>query len=82
MALLHLHHDNRHDLAGAGRARAMRAFRRARAVLGKIHLAIVAAKLRRLRSELMFQHDYGSVPEQDVAKYPQRPLIIPDKWDF
>jgi hypothetical protein len=82
MALLHLHHDNRHDFAGAGRARAMRAFRRVRAVLGKIHLAIVAAKLRRLRGELMFQHDYGSSSGQDIAKYPQRPLIIPDKWDF
>ena len=82
MTLLHLHHDNHRDFASACRAIALRGFRRARAVFGRIHLAIVAAKLRRLRTELMFQPDYGRPPEQDGAKYPQWPLIVPDKWDF
>jgi hypothetical protein len=82
MALLHLHHANRRGFAGACGTVAMRAFGRVRAALGRIHLAIVAAKLRRLRTELMLQRDYGRPPEQDVAKYPQWPLIVPDKWDF
>jgi hypothetical protein len=82
MALLHLHQDNSRGLFGAHRAMVLRAFRRVRAVLGRIHLAIVAAKLRRLRTDLMFQRDYGRPVEQDVAKYPQWPLIVPDKWDF
>jgi hypothetical protein len=82
MALLHLHHDNGRIFAAACRAIALRAFRRVRAVLGRIHLAIVAAKLRRLRSEVMFQRDYGRPPERDAARYPQWPLIVPDKWDF
>jgi hypothetical protein len=30
----------------------------------------------------MFQPDYGRPPERDAAKYPQWPLIVPDKWDF
>ena len=82
MALLHLHRDDRYDLAHAWRAGAIRALRRVRAFFGRIHLAIVAAKLRRLRSEMMFQRDYERPPEQDIAKYPQWPLIVPDKWDF
>jgi hypothetical protein len=82
MALLHLHHNNRRDFASACCAMVLRAFGRVRAVLGRIHLAIVAAKLRRLRTELMFQRDYGRPQEQDAAKYPQWPLIVPDKWDF
>jgi hypothetical protein len=82
MALLHLHRDNRVDFARMYRVVALRAFRRVRSVLGRIHLAIVAAKLRRLRSEMMFRPDYGRAPEQDIAKHPQWPLIVPDKWDF
>ena len=82
MTLLHLHHDNRRGLAVACGAMAMRAFRHVRAALGRIHLAIVAAKLRRLRTDLMLQRDYGRPPEQDAAKYPQWPLIVPDKWAF
>jgi hypothetical protein len=81
MTLFHLHHDDRYGF-GACRAVATRAFRRLRAMLGKIHLAIVAAKLRRLRNEMMFQRDYGRPPEHDIAKHPQWPLIVPDKWDF
>jgi hypothetical protein len=82
MALLHLHHDNQQHVAGVCRAIALRAFKRVRGALGRIHLAIVAAKLRRLRTELIFQRDYGCPPEQNVAKHPQWPMIVPDKWDF
>jgi hypothetical protein len=49
-----------------------------------MHRAIVKAKLRRLRNELMLQRGLDSyyAPEQDASKYPRRPLILGDKWDF
>ena len=58
-------------------------------VLKIIHQAIVTAKMRRLRRELMFRTDSRdqvcpavSDIDRDVAKFPQRPLILGDKWDF
>ena len=47
---------------------------RVRAALTTIHQAIVAAKMRRVRRELMFH-------TQDLKDFPQRPLILGDKWD-
>jgi hypothetical protein len=58
-----------------------------------IHQAIVAAKTRRLERELMFQvdpRDDGLVrtaqesrdSDKNIAKFPQRPMILGDKWDF
>jgi hypothetical protein len=59
---------------------------RFRAGLGIVHQAIVAAKLRRLRQELALRaddHRHGrDDPEKDIVKFPQRPLILGDKWDF
>jgi hypothetical protein len=60
------------------------------AALRIIHQGIVTAKARRLQRELMFhtasRHDRSlqrnSEPNQDAAKFPQRPLILGDKWDF
>ena len=60
------------------------------AALKIIHQGIVTAKARRLRRELMFhtasRHDCSPQrnpePNQDAAKFPQRPLILGDKWDF
>jgi hypothetical protein len=49
------------------------------AVFKTIHRAIVTAKTRRLRRELMF----GAGPqEEDIGRIPQRPVILGDKWDF
>jgi hypothetical protein len=60
------------------------------AALRIIHQGIVTAKARRLQRELMFhagpRHDGSrqpnTEPNQDAAKFPQRPLILGDKWDF
>jgi hypothetical protein len=84
MSLLHLHHDGLHTLAGKSCVMVTRALRRLRAAFRMMHRAIVTAKLRRLESELMFHAGCGEEesPEQDAAKYPQRPLILGDKWDF
>jgi len=48
--------------------------------------AIVAAKLCRLRGELICHagpsvEDYAK-PVADAARWPQAPLILGDKWDF
>jgi hypothetical protein len=47
---------------------------RVRAALGVIHKAIVTAKMRRVRRELMFH-------TKDIRDFPRRPLILGDKWD-
>jgi hypothetical protein len=84
MTLLHLHPNDLRGLAGNTRFVVARARRRLGAVLKSIHRAIVKAKLRRLRHELMLQRglDAYYAPERDASKYPRRPLILGDKWDF
>jgi hypothetical protein len=63
-----------------------------RTALITIHEAIVAAKMRRIHRELMFHagfHDEcsrskwreGSDPDHELRDFPQRPLILGDKWD-
>ena len=61
-----------------------RALARLAAAFKVIHRAIVAAKLRRLRSELMCHGGYVSdqPSDQDATKFPRPPLILGDKWDF
>ena len=54
--------------------------RKISAAFKTMHRAIVVAKLRRLRNELMF---HGRAPTAfDATKFPQRPLLLGDKWDF
>jgi hypothetical protein len=63
-----------------------------RAALATIHQAIVAAKMRRIRRELIFHagsHDEwsrskwreGPGPDHELRDFPQRPLLLGDKWD-
>jgi hypothetical protein len=74
------------------RGLARRAIRRTIAALDILHRAIVSAKTRRLRREMML---YADTPEmlslsdpqrhgrdQDLLKFPQRPLILGEKWDY
>jgi hypothetical protein len=77
-------------LAKRARALTRGAIGRTGAALRIIHQGIVTAKARRLQRELMFhagsRHDGSwqpnTEPSQDAAKFPQRPLILGDKWDF
>jgi hypothetical protein len=83
MTLLHLHHH----VGGVARETPVsmpRVMRRIGVAFKMLHRAIVRAKLRRLRSELLFRRDYSDMlpAEPDAAKFPQRPLILGDKWDF
>ena len=87
MTLLHLHHGDLHGVAADGRSMPARVFRWLYAALTTMHRAIVDAKLRRLQSELNFYgyaDDQGEEPPTDetVRKFPRRPLILGDKWDF
>jgi hypothetical protein len=84
MALLHLHHDDLRSVVCKERFPITWALERIGAGLRWLHRAIVNAKLRSLKNELMFRRDYDEMfaTERDVVKYPQRPLILGDKWDF
>jgi hypothetical protein len=61
-----------------------RTIRRLRKALSKIHAAIAAAKLRRLRNELMCRGGFVTTPPAaaDAVRLPRTPLILGDKWDF
>ena len=56
--------------------------RRIVAALKVVHRAIVAAKLRRLRNELMLHRSTAGHRELDAGKYPQCPMVLGEKWDF
>ena len=82
MAMLQLHRGDVRAVAGERRLK--RALKRMRAALRLMHRAIIVAKTRRWRSELMFhagERDDVSTMD-DATRYPRRPLIFGDKWDF
>lgn len=85
MTLLHTH---RGELFGSGGLRhgsrfsAARATRKISAAFRTLHRAIVAAKLHRLRNELMLHRSTQARAEFDAAKFPQCPMTLGDKWDF
>jgi len=85
MTLLHLHlHPHLGETTRERRPLLARAFKRLKAALHLMHRAIVVARTRRLESELTFHRDEGDETRttQDASRYPQRPLILGDKWDF
>jgi len=91
MTLLYSHHDRLHGSAGTGHHPILRSLKRVRSALRTLHRAIAAAKLGRIRNELMLHGGayrwaqrpaHGEHAEKDAANYPRRPLILGDKWDF
>jgi hypothetical protein len=76
------------------RRHARRALSRTGAALKIMHQAVIAGRMRRIERELMFQN--GSYDrwfceldapqrqpsDQGAVKFPQRPLLLGDKWDF
>jgi hypothetical protein len=84
MALFHLHHDDARGFARENPLPISRLFKRIGAAFKLLHRGIVSAKLRRVRTEMLFRPDYDEMfePERDASKFPQRPLILGDKWDF
>ena len=63
-----------------------RAYGSLKRAAGLAHRAIVTAKLRRLRGELIchadMSVDQSTTPLVDAARWPQAPLILGDKWNF
>jgi hypothetical protein len=76
------------------RRHAGRALRRTGAALKIMHHAAITARMRRVERELMFQNGaydrwfcepdapQGQSSDNDSVKFPQRPLLLGDKWDF
>ena len=78
-----LFHSHPGDLpAGARHLHVARVLGRLGTAFKTIHDAIVAAKLRRLQSELMFHECWPAQTDTDATKSPRRPIILGDKWDF
>lgn len=85
MTLLHTHRGELFGSRGlrrGSRFSAARATRKLSTVFKTLHRAIVAAKLHRLRNELILHRSARARTEFDAAKFPQRPLTLGDKWDF
>jgi hypothetical protein len=81
------HQDRLHQLAGISRSRVVSSSR-------QMHAKRLGALVRRTigraiaafasRDDLFFEPTaHGNRdPDSDAAKFPQRPLILGDKWDF
>jgi hypothetical protein len=84
MTLLYLRHDDISATPRENGAPMARPFRRILVAFRLLHRSIVRAKLRRLHNELLFRRDYSEMLplEEDATTFPQRPLILGDKWDF
>ena len=84
MTLFHMHHSRPHRFAGVDRFSFVRLIKRTRAALRKIHRATAAARIRRLRTELMLHSRASSDRTQprghevdagrDIARIPRPPL--------
>ena len=84
MTLLYLRHNDISATRRDNGASMARLFRRVAVAFRLLHRGIVRAKLRRSHHEWLFRRDYiEMLPlEEDAAKFPQRPLILGEKWDF
>jgi hypothetical protein len=78
MTVIHVHHE------GLTSSIISRAFAWFNVAVKTIHQAIVTAKLERLESELVVRRSYcdDRLSDRDAVRYPQRPLLLSDKWDF
>ena len=91
MTLLYAHDARLHASAGASRFTLRRATKRIGAAFRMIHRAIAAAKIHRLRNELLLHRghdgwtrmnlDVGSLGA-DAEKYPRAPVVLGEKWDY
>jgi hypothetical protein len=86
MTLFQSRYDEPRGLAGGKRFPIAKVRNRLKPLFKAIHEAIVTAKMRRLRNELTFHsaapENRASTQDADAATFPQRPLILGDKWDF
>jgi len=76
------------------RRHARRALGRIGAALTIMHQAVITARMRRIERELIFQNGsydrwfcephapQSQASDSDAVKFPQRPMLLGDKWDF
>ena len=79
MSVINVHHDEFADSPVV-----LRALGWLGAAVRAMHQAIVAAKLERLEGELVVRRGYGDdgSVRHEAGRYPQRPLVLGEKWDF
>jgi len=91
MTLLYSHDARWHGSAGTSRFTLRRAIKRVSAAFRMMHSAIAAAKIHRLRSELLLHRDHddwarlnrdAGALDADVARYPRQPVVLGEKWDY
>jgi hypothetical protein len=84
MTLLQPRHDELRGPAGEGRSMLARALGLLCWACRLMHRAIVEAKVRRLQNEFALENKGPDEPSRmhNATRYPQRPLILGDKWDF
>jgi len=88
MTLFYSHHDRSNGSDGGFSIGLV--LRRMRTALKKLHRAIAAAKLRRLRNELQLHaatraswaRPHQPDPEAHADRFPRQPLHLGEKWDF
>jgi hypothetical protein len=91
MTLLHLHDVRPHGSAGAVSLMPRRAIRRIGLAFRAIHRAIAAAKIHRLRNELLLHRGHedwarinlhAGMLGGDAERYPRTPVVLGEKWDY
>jgi len=88
MTLFYSHHDRSNGSDGGFSIGLV--LRRMRTALKKLHRAIAAAKIRRLRNELRLRaathanraRPHQPAPEAHGDRFPCQPLHLGEKWDF
>ncbi|PAY03685.1 hypothetical protein CK489_38445 [Bradyrhizobium sp. UFLA03-84] len=89
MTLLHLHDVRPRSSAGAVSPVLKRTIRRIGAAFRTVHRAIAAAKIHRLRNELLLHRGHEEwarthlgMPGGDAERYPRTPAVLGEKWDY
>ncbi|MES5481809.1 hypothetical protein QMZ05_03560 [Bradyrhizobium sp. INPA03-11B] len=91
MTLLHLHDVRLCGSTGAVGPVLKRTIRRIGAAFRTVHRAIAAAKIHRLRNELLLHrghedwaraHLHAGMPGGDAERYPRAPVVLGEKWDY
>ncbi len=91
MSLLYSHDVRLRGPAGVGRFTLRRAVKRVAATFRMIHRGIAAAKIHRLRNELLLHRGHEDFARtnvhrgllgEDATRYPRQPVVLGEKWDY
>jgi hypothetical protein len=84
MTLYHPYCDELYRAGGDRRSALTHVFGDFRAAMTAVYRNIAASTMRHLESARPSHGEDGGepLPHHDLARYPQAPLILGDKWDF